>query len=295
MDTTTTQTSERSPAPMQTCLPDVGDVLIIVGSPGDAAVLVGSRLAARTGGSVTGCGVSMAFLGGRPFRTDATVVALLEPSPRVKRHDDLKSSGEGAEFVRRATTAGARHPQWAVVGNDVGHDLKALSAWHDLIVVQRPNDELANPVDGLEHLVKGTGLPCLILPKVCAPCGVFERVVLAWDGSQPATRAIRAALPLIGAAKEVVLLDGTHPDTAPVEPTFHPLAFLARHGIEASHHRIRTSPGDAGAVLLAKAKHFKADLLVMGAYGHTPLRERILGGATRHVLTHGYLATLLCH
>lgn len=280
---------------MRACLPGVGDVLIIVTSPGEAATLVGSRLAARTGGSVTGCGVSTAFLGGRPFRTDATVLALLEPSPRVKRHDDLRSSGEGAEFLRKATTAGARHPQWAVLGNDVGHDLKALSAWHDLIVVQRPNDELSDPLGGFEQLLKGTGLPCLILPKVCAPCGVFERVVLAWDGSQPATRAIRAALPLIAAAKEVVLLDGTHPNSDHLEPTFYPVAFLERHGIEASHHRIRTSPSEAGAALIARARHFKADLLVMGAYGHTPLRERILGGATRHILTHSCLATLLFH
>lgn len=293
MDTTTTQASERAPAAMQTCLPASGDVLIIVGSPGDAAALVGSGLAARAGGSVTGCAVSLAFLGGRAFRTDASVVALLEPSPRTQRHDDLKSSGEGTEFIRRATTAGAHRPQWAVIGNDPGHDLRALSAWHDLIVVQRPNDALADPIDGLEHLVRGTGLPCLILPKVCAPSGVFERVVLAWDGSEPATRAIRAALPLIAAAREVVLLDGSHHGTAAVEPTFDPMAFLGRHGIEASHHRLRTSPGDAGAALLAKAQHFNADLLVMGAYGHTRLRERIFGGATRHVLKHGYLATLL--
>jgi nucleotide-binding universal stress UspA family protein len=295
MDTSPAQASEHGAAPMQTCLPTVGDVLIIVGSPGDASTLVGTRLAARAGNSVTGCAVPPAFLGGRAFQVEASVVALLEPSPSAQRHDGLRSSGEGTEFIRRAVAAGAHQPQWAVVGNNPGRDLSVLGAWHDLVVVQRPGDTLADPVAGLEQLLRNTGLPCLILPTVCAPGSVFERVVLAWDGSQPATRAIRVALPLVAAAREVILLNGSDPSAAIVEPAFDPVKFLARHGVEASRHRLHTSPGDAGATILAKAHHFKADLLVMGAYGHTPLRERIFGGATRHVLVHGHLPALLYH
>lgn len=295
MDTSPDKASECVAAPMQTCLPTVGDVLIIVGSPSDTATLVGSRLAARAGNSVTGCAVSPAFLGGHAFQAEASVVALLEPSPSTQRRDDLRPSGEGAAFIRRAVTAGAHQPQWAVVGNDPGRDLSALSAWHDLIVVQRPGDTLADPVAGLEQLQRNTGLPCLVLPTVCAPGSVFERVLLAWDGSQPATRAVRVALPLVAAAREVIVLDGSDPSAARAGPAFDPVTFLARHGVDASHHRLHTSPGAAGAALLAKAHHVKADLLVMGAYGHTPLRERIVGGATRHVLVHGHLATLLYH
>lgn len=295
MDTPPTQASGTGSAPMETCLPEIGDVLIIVSSGSDAATLVGTRLAARDGGSVTGCAVSPAFLGGRAFQAEASVVALLEPSPHTQRHDDLRSSGIGTDFIQRAMAAGARQPQWAVIGSDPVRDLAVLSAWHDLVIVQRPGDVLANPVTGLEHLLKDTGLPCLILPPVCAPSSVFERVVLAWDGSRPATRAVRAALPLVAAAREVMLLDGSHADVSAPEPTFDPVAFLARRGVEASHHRLHTSPGDAGATILAKAHHLKADILVMGAYGHTPLRERIFGGATHHVLVHGHLATLLYH
>lgn len=295
MDTLPIKASETGCGPMQTCLPGIGDVLIIVGCGSDAATLVGARLAAREGGSVTGCSVSPDFLRGRAFRAEASVVALLEPSPRTQRHDDLLSSGIGAEFMQRAITAGAHQPQWAVIGSDPVRDLAALSAWHDLVIVQRPGDVLADPVTGLEHLLKDTGLPCLILPPACAPGSVFERVVLAWDGSRPATRAIRAALPLVAAAREVVLLDGSDPHTAATEPTFDPVAFLARHGVEVSRHRPHTSPGEIGASILAEARHLKSDLLVMGAYGHTPLRERIFGGATRHILVHGHLATLLYH
>ena len=89
-----------------------------------------------------------------------------------------------------------------------GHALAMLSAWHDLIVVQRPADPHADPLEGLGSLLTGTGLPCLVLPDVCAPSGVFDRVMLAWDGSRPAIRAIRAALPFVAAAQHVLLLDG---------------------------------------------------------------------------------------
>ncbi|NID14605.1 universal stress protein [Luteibacter yeojuensis] len=297
MNTTTPSPSPSTASPQApTCLPAVGDVLAIVAGPRDGAAYVASRLAGREGGSVTGCATSPAFLGGRAFRADATVAALLEVAPSAQRREDLHIGGAGDAFVRLAISAGARGPQWAVMGNDTAHTLAMLSAWHDLIVVQRPTDPHADPLDGLGILLMGTGLPCLVLPAICAPSGVFDRVVLAWDGSRPAIRAIRAALPLVAAAQDVLLLDGCAPRDGNADaPGFEPMAFLARQGIEATRRRVHASPAEAGATILKKAHQFKADLLVMGAYGHTPLREKLFGGATRHVLTHGDIATLLYH
>jgi len=293
---TTTSSHHATSQPAPTCLPAVGDVLAIVAAPRDGAAYVASRLAARDGGSVTGCAVSPAFLGGRGFRSDATVAALLETAPLAQRKEDLRVGGDGDAFIRLAISAGAHGPQWAVMGNDTGHTLAALSAWHDLIVVQRPGDPHADPLDGLGALLMGTGLPCLVLPAICAPCGIFDRVVLAWEGSRPAARAIRAALPLVAAAQDVLLLDGCPPRVEAADaPGFDPMAFLARHGIEAIRRRVHASPAEAGGAILRKSRQFKADLLVMGAYGHTPLREKLFGGATRHVLTHGDIAILLHH
>lgn len=295
MNTTTPSRDTASPV-TQTSLPAVGDVLAIVGAPRESAAYVASRLAARDGGSVTGCAVPPAFLGGRGYRNAPSIITLLETSPSVQRREDLQSGGDGDAFIRMATSAGVQNPQWAVMGNDAGHTLRKLSAWHDLIVVQRPADAHDDPLDGLRYLLMDTGLPCLVLPAVSAPCGVFDRVILAWDGSRPAARAIRAALPLIAAAHDVLLLDGqtAHAGAADA-PMFDPMSFLARHGVEATRRRVQTSPDEAGAALLKKAQQFKADLLVMGAYGHTPLRERVFGGATRHILAHGKLATWLYH
>ncbi|HVI55969.1 MAG TPA: universal stress protein [Luteibacter sp.] len=292
MDTTTTPPTRTAPS-MRTCLSAIGDVLAIVDSPRSSAAYVASRLAARDGGSVTGCSLAPAFMGGRPFRVEASVISLLETPPPIQRHDDLRRGHDGDEFLRLATTAGVLQPQWAVIGNDPSHDLAKLSAWHDLIVVQRPGDPHADPLDGLQHLLTNTGLPCLVLPTQCAPTGVFDSVVLAWDGSRPATRAMRAALPLIVAAHDVVVLDGRPSHGAAEEPAFDPMSFLARHGVRATLRHLHTTPTDAGAAILKKAHQLKADLLVMGAFGHSPLRERLFGGATRHILTHGDLVTWL--
>src|SRR5512142_1711854 len=160
---TTTPSPTTAPRQTPTCLPAVGDVLAIVASPRDSAAYVASRLAAREGGSVTGCAVSPAFLGGRSYRNAPTVIALLETPPAIQRHEDLRSGGDGNAFVQLATLAGAHDPKWAVSGNDAGHTLAALAAWHDLIVVQRPPDARADPVDGLKCLLMDTGLPCLVL------------------------------------------------------------------------------------------------------------------------------------
>ena len=78
-------------------------------------------------------------------------------------------------------------------------------------------------------------------------------------------------------------------------PDFDPVRYLARHGIAAQRKTLRTKPSHAGEALLAATVHDRSDLLVMGGYSHSPVRERILGGATRHVLAHAPLAVLMRH
>ncbi|SEO32016.1 hypothetical protein SAMN02800692_0213 [Luteibacter sp. UNC138MFCol5.1] len=292
----TKQTSAPSPSltGMDTCLQPVGDVLAIVGAPRDAASFVASRLAARNKGSVTGLVVSPAFLGAHEPSHDATIFSLLDRPPEAVHARDLEPGGDGDCFLQLARTVGTSSARWTTAEVDVARRLASLAAWHDLIVVQRPGDPHLKPLDGLSHLVR-LGVPCLILPTVCAPSGVFDRVVVAWDGSQPATRSVRAALPFLSAAREVLLLVGGMEKAPDDLPVFDPMAFLTGHGIETTRGRLSAAPAVAGTALLDRCRRFKADLLVMGAYGHAPLRERLFGGATRHVLEHGSIATFLCH
>ena len=295
MTTTSSSSSSADTGAMQTCLPTAGDVLAIVASPHDAASYVACRLAARAHGSVTGCAMSAAFLGGRAFSHDATVLSLLDAPPSAVHAHDMEPGGSGDAFVHLAHNAGVRTALWAVIETDVAAHLAALASWHDLVVVQRPGDIAADPIGGLNQLLLGTNIPCLVLPTVCTPSSVFDRIVLAWDGSRAATRALRAALPLLIAATDVVLLDGAQVAAPGDMPRFDPMAFLARHGVEATHAHLDATPSTAGPALLERSRRFDADLLVMGAYGHAPVRERLFGGATRHVLGHGDIATLLHH
>ncbi|URL60098.1 universal stress protein [Luteibacter flocculans] len=280
---------------MQTCLPTAGDVLAIVASPHDVASYVACRLAARAHGSVTGCAMSTAFLGGHGFSHEATVLSLLDAPPSTVHAHDMEPGGNGDAFVHLARHEGVHSASWAVIETDVAARLSALASWHDLIVVQRPGDTGADPIDGLNQLLLRTGLPCLVLPVVCTPSSVFDRVVLAWDGSRAATKALRAVLPLLMAAKDVLLLDGATEPASSSVPQFDPITFLARHGVEATRTLLDVAPSAAGPALLERSRRFEADLLVMGAYGHAPLRERIFGGATRHVFGHGDIATFLHH
>jgi len=287
--------ADTSSSRMQTCLPAIGDVIVIVGSQRDAASYVGQRLAARAQGAVTGCALPAAFLrGARNFREPTVPLPGTGPAAVTDHSRDMAPGGDGDSFVRMARMTGAHHSSWTAIDNDVAHGLRSLAAWHDLVVVQKPAGG-GPSLDGFDELLLGMDIPCLVLPTVCAPNAVFDRVVAGWDGSNAATRAIRASLPLLAAAKDVLLLDGATRKRRNHLPVFDPMAFLARHGIEATRKHMDTTASAAGAVLLDRSRRFKADLLVMGAYGHSRLRERLLGGATRHVLSHGTIAVLLHH
>lgn len=293
---TSVRSGEPTATALQSCLPAVGDVLVIVGSPRDAASYVGQRLAARAQGSVTGCALPPGFFGGAHIAHEPTVMALLSaPATDVDHQHDMAPGGDGDAFVRMARTTGARDARWTAIQADVTNGLRQLATWHDLIVVQKRTVDAPDALDGFDDLLLGTGIPTLVLPPVCAPSGAFDRVTIGWDGSGAATRAIRCALPLLAAAHDVLLLDGAPHRPHGTLPAFEPLPFLLRHGIEVTRRRIDATPSGAGAALLEKSRRFKADLVVMGAYGHSRLRERVLGGATRHVLEHAPVALFLHH
>lgn len=292
MSTTTVSAMDGAASAAQAGMPAVGDVLVISAPGCKAAALVGSRLAARGRGGVTGCAMPHDFLHGRTRGPEPTVMALLATPPGQQREEDLSEGHTGDAFCKEARRMGVGDAQWAVLGSDYLGGFKRLCSWHDLVVVQRPADEDANPIAGFDALMMGSGLPVLVLPTPCAPGATHECIALAWDGSPPATRALRAALPFAIAARQVCLLDGS--PAHPHQPAFDPVAFLGRYGVTVVHKHVATGPLD-GTQLLSRAHRIHADLLVMGAYGHSPLRERVFGGTTRSVLASARIAVLLHH
>ena len=122
------------------------------------------------------------------------------------------------------------------------------------------------------------------------PAQFGRRVAIAWRDDERATKAVLSALHCLTQAERVFVLIGTRGDAAPRVPPI-----LAEHGIAVELHALPIGAGALGAALLAKAHELGADMLVMGAYQHSPLREFLLGGVTRHMLAHADLPMLLRH
>jgi nucleotide-binding universal stress UspA family protein len=163
----------------------------------------------------------------------------------------------------------------------------------DLIVVGRADSAGdSHWRQTVNALLFKSGRPVLLLPVV--PRGSFgDRIALAWNGSAQAAHATAAALPFLLFAEHVEILTG-----AALEALVGPAglaACLARHGIAAKTKEFEPSYLPIGQALLEHAHAARAQLLVMGAYGHGLLREIVLGGATREILAESDLPVLMAH
>ncbi|MEX1204927.1 MAG: universal stress protein [Dongiaceae bacterium] len=162
----------------------------------------------------------------------------------------------------------------------------------DLTVLSRPSGESEAPLAAtLDAALFETGRPALVVPAPALPT-VGSRIVLAWDGSVQAARAVGVALPFLRLAQQVTVTTAGEADRrVPAEAL---LAYLARHEVRAQSETFAAAAG-VGKGLIELAARLRADLLVMGAYGHSRLREMILGGATREVLTASPVPVLMAH
>ena len=149
-----------------------------------------------------------------------------------------------------------------------------------------------------EEVMFESGRPVLLLPEGTSRelSTSFDTIVVAWDHSRPATRAVADALPLLQAAKRVHVVTVVDEKRlakprSGVELSKH----LARHGVEVEFEEVHAKGGSIGDTLEAYCVGRKVDLLVMGAYGHSRVREFILGGATNSVLTRPFAWTLVSH
>lgn len=172
------------------------------------------------------------------------------------------------------------------------------AAYADLLVLgqrQRGDDGGGQVQSGfVEHLIIRSGKPTIVIPFAGLGRSLGRRVLIAWNGSPQAARALSASLPLLRQAESVHVLGWTE------EPMAGPLsrlsidAHLARHGVAATVERRATSPRMRDELVQAVAEA-RADLVVMGCYGHGRVTELLLGGATRSALASMSVATLMAH
>ena len=169
----------------------------------------------------------------------------------------------------------------------------------DLIILgqQDPVDFLPLPESFPADVVMASGRPALIIPFIGAPPVFGQRVLVAWDGGREATRALNDAMPILERAHAVTVL-AVNPDVssegrrdAGADISLH----LARHGVKVTAARTLARETPVGDVILADIADNSIDLLVMGAYGHSRVREWVLGGVTRHILEHMTVPVFMSH
>jgi nucleotide-binding universal stress UspA family protein len=169
----------------------------------------------------------------------------------------------------------------------------------DLIVAGQtdPDWDQSPLMDFPERLALESGRPVLVIPYVGHYPTVGRRVVVAWKSSREAARAVFDALPLLREAEAVHVLqikERAEAGTALVPDTLIAAA-LGRHGIKAEVRTSIVADISVGDEMLSRSADLDADLLVMGAYGHSRLREMIFGGATRDIARHMTLPTFFSH
>jgi nucleotide-binding universal stress UspA family protein len=142
-----------------------------------------------------------------------------------------------------------------------------------------------------------SGRPVLVVPYIGRYPEIGRNVVVAWKAEREAARAVFDALPfLVGAEKVHILEVKERGDERPaLAPDISIAAALARHGIKTSVHTSQPRDISVGDEILSRLADLSADLLVMGAYGHSRMRELVFGGVTRHIARHMTVPTVLSH
>lgn len=177
----------------------------------------------------------------------------------------------------------------------VGSLAARFARYADLTLIP-PGSDVQTPV--LDGALFESGRPVLLLPEGDTTFPAASTVMIAWDASVQASKAVRDSIGLMKAAEKVhaVLVDPVPSfDGHGPEPGADLGAYLARHGIQAEVHRLPKEGKDTGEVLRRVATDLGADLIVMGGFGHSRLRQRIFGGATTSMVKDTTVTVLMAH
>jgi nucleotide-binding universal stress UspA family protein len=190
-----------------------------------------------------------------------------------------------------APRAAALPAHWHTVSEDVNDAIEERGARADLIVIARPVEDDDRPIrQAFRTALLKTGRPVLVVPpgKLAQP-DFGRRVVIAWRQDEHTAKAVLPAVRYVAQAERVFVLAGTREGRAtPAIPQV-----LAERDVAAELHLMPVGPGGFGEALLAKAHELGVDLLIMGAYAHSPWHNLVYGGVTRFMLSHADLPVLM--
>jgi nucleotide-binding universal stress UspA family protein len=218
----------------------------------------------------------------------------------VEAHDKYmrEAADEAERTFRSRIEAGALKSEWRRLEGNLPDLVLLNSRYVDLVVLGQRDPERLDPGTSPElpeHVILDAGRPVLVVPRSGSFATVGERVVVAWTPSRGAVRAVNDALPILRQAKEVKILAvnpeiglGGHGDVPGADIALH----LARHGVNAEAMQVESPDKRFGITIMNEAAKVGADLIVSGAFGHSRLRELVLGGVTRRLLAEAKIPVL---
>lgn len=213
-----------------------------------------------------------------------------------QQEQDKALADAKAAFDKTVAASGRTdRAEYRLMQGDLLDVMEAAARLADIIVVSQWNPGIDPATDEplVDSLVIHAGRPVLVVPYIGAPASIGRRVLVAWNNSREAARAVRDALPfLTGAAKVSVVTADAEADEVPGADIAR---YLAEHGVKAEITRTRSGDLDVGPALLSMAADGGYDLLVMGAYGKSRVREMVLGGASNHIIRHMTLPVVMSH
>jgi nucleotide-binding universal stress UspA family protein len=217
-----------------------------------------------------------------------------------QRRESEKSANDAiARFEQTAKRAGISYEARSVNASiaAAADRLGRLARRFDLVIVGQPERKKAAPVEVVdEGVLFESGRPVIFVPYIQKADLKLDRVMVCWDGSRAATRAIADSLPFLQKSKQVEIIivaskAGNNDEIPGADLGQH----LARHGLKVEVKRITSPDIDVTSTILSYAADASADMIVMGGYAHSRLREFILGGVTRGILETMTVPVLMSH
>lgn len=186
--------------------------------------------------------------------------------------------------------------EWRSTAGEPTSSIAMMGRYSDLIAIGQTEAETPDyPTVDPAELVLSSGRPVLVIPYAFRANGIGKHVLVAWNGSREAARAVSDAMPILEAAARVSVLavdpGGALGDAPGADIALH----LARHGITVDASQMESQGLDASDILLNRVADLSVDMIVMGGYGRSRLRELVLGGVTRDILHHMTVPVLMSH
>lgn len=277
------------------------DILVIVSeAEGDEpALALGEALATQC----SDCHLAAAFLTplpDEPLAYEPTVVAGVwaELLGRARQEADAERKRVEARLKQSAKPCELRNAE--ALSRDLGRVAAVHARYSDVAVMTRPSDgpgaELREEI--IEGVLFHSGRPALIAPPGWSGKAIGKRVVVAWDASREATRALSEAKALLETAEQITVITV---DAKPKmfghgdQPGANIAGHLSRRDLRAEVRNVESMGRPASLAILEEATSLGADLVVMGGYAHSRLRELVFGGATRDLLRTATVPLLMAH